>query len=247
LTPASSEKSYASLLKYYSDIFFTFDCVFANSFKTQTLFQAHFPDANYRVLTLTHAGISRQFHVRSDTSHLNIGYMGGSSEYKGYSTLLGAIKLLEEAGFREENWTVYMFGGNFPAQLDDKHLKYMGWFDDEKENSVWDSVDLLIVPSQCFETFGFVVLESLSNGIPVICSDLVGASALAQSIDPCMVFQHNDKNDLCQKMQIFFKIENYLLIKKEIDAAKIQTDMYKHAEEVISAYEDVVRWNIKKT
>ncbi len=41
--------------------------------------------------------------------------------------------------------------------------------------SVFDRMDLLIVPSIWYETFGYVVLEALSHGVPVLMSGRVGA------------------------------------------------------------------------
>ncbi len=40
---------------------------------------------------------------------------------------------------------------------------------------VFDDTDLLIVPSIWYETFGYVVLEALSYGVPVLMSGHVGA------------------------------------------------------------------------
>jgi len=41
-----------------------------------------------------------------------------------------------------------------------------------------DQFDVLVVPSEWEETFGFTVLEALSYGIPVIVSNKVGAKDL---------------------------------------------------------------------
>lgn len=40
---------------------------------------------------------------------------------------------------------------------------------------VFDDTDLLLVPSVWPETFGYVVLEALSHGVPVLLSESVGA------------------------------------------------------------------------
>lgn len=45
----------------------------------------------------------------------------------------------------------------------------------EDLESIFDRTDILAVPSIWSETFGFVVLEALSNGVPVIISGTVGA------------------------------------------------------------------------
>lgn len=42
-------------------------------------------------------------------------------------------------------------------------------------DTVFEDVDLLVVPSIWYETFGYVVLEALSHGVPVLMSSNVGS------------------------------------------------------------------------
>ena len=44
-------------------------------------------------------------------------------------------------------------------------------------------MDLLIVPSLGLETFGMVVLEAFSFGVPVLMSEHVGAKMLVEEMD----------------------------------------------------------------
>ncbi len=46
---------------------------------------------------------------------------------------------------------------------------------------IFGDTDLLVVPSRCYETFGFTVLEALSYGVPVLVSENVGAKDLLDS------------------------------------------------------------------
>lgn len=41
--------------------------------------------------------------------------------------------------------------------------------------NIFDETDVLVVPSICYETFGYTVLEALSFGVPVIITKNVGA------------------------------------------------------------------------
>ena len=45
--------------------------------------------------------------------------------------------------------------------------RYLGWVDSNKLAEVYSAADLLILPSK-FDTFGCVVLEAFSCGLPVI-------------------------------------------------------------------------------
>lgn len=94
----------------------------------------------------------------------------------------------------------------------DSRIKFVG--------TVYDQ-DLLIVPSKCMETFSFVVLEGLTNGASVICSDLVGAKLFLPKEN---IFKHNDAESLAEA------IRNYdCHVKISEDAVSIK----KHSEAIM--------------
>ena len=74
--------------------------------------------------------------------------------------------------------------------------KYVGFFTQDEEDNVWANTDLLVVPSRWPETFGFIVLEALCRGVPVLCSDLVGSQDLLKEIDASLVFHYDDAVEL---------------------------------------------------
>ena len=99
---------------------------------------------------------------------------------KGISTIGAAAALLgEEAPFE------YVVAGDgkpefvqevlakFPASK----TTYLGWVD---PNSFYPSIDVLVVPSISGEAFGYVCIEALSFGIPVI---VAKSGALPEIID----------------------------------------------------------------
>ena len=54
-------------------------------------------------------------------------------------------------------------------------------------------MDMLIVPSLCYETFGLVVLEALSFGVPVMVSATVGAKDIVKTYDERFIFHTPDE------------------------------------------------------
>ena len=60
--------------------------------------------------------------------------------------------------------------------------------------NIFDVTDLLVVPSQWYETFGYTVLEALSYGVPVQVTDKVGAKDLVQCIDPAFICVSKELN-----------------------------------------------------
>ena len=56
------------------------------------------------------------------------------------------------------------------------------------------------------EQWGLVVNEALSAGLPVICSNEVGAIYdLVEGKDTGLIFRHNDPEDLSEKMLLLYK------------------------------------------
>ena len=63
------------------------------------------------------------------------------------------------------------------------HCPYICSHAQYRENdmdAVFKGMDVLVMPSICKETFGMIVLEALSYGIPVIISSYVGAKELLE-------------------------------------------------------------------
>ena len=69
---------------------------------------------------------------------------------------------------------------------------------------VFDQIDLLVVPSIWQETFGFVVLEALSYGVPVVISENVGAKDILIRNPGCgILYDGTAKGLKCALVQIY--------------------------------------------
>ena len=102
------------------------------------------------------------------TDIIRVGYIGMLTPNKGISTLGQAATLLgEDAPFE------YLIAGDGKPEFVQKVLSkfptskttYLGWVD---SNSFYPSIDVLVVPSIWAEPFGYVCIEALSFGVPVI-------------------------------------------------------------------------------
>ena len=63
-----------------------------------------------------------------------------------------------------------------------------------------DSIDMLVLPSICRETFGFTVLEALSYGVPVMINKNVGARDLVEDYKSGIIFEATPE-DMKVKLQ----------------------------------------------
>ena len=100
-------------------------------------------------------------------------YVGRLSEEKGVYDLIDVYQTVKRNNPQAELW----FAGTGPAevqlkaQLPDAH--FLGWVDKKDLPALYQKTDLLLLPSR-FDTFGCVVLEALSCGLPVVAYNCKG-------------------------------------------------------------------------
>ena len=127
---------------------------------------------------------------------LRVGYIGMLTPNKGIGTLADAAALMGA----EAPLHYRIAGEGKPAFVEDVLAKfptarttYLGWTD---ADTFYRSVDVLVVPSIWAEPFGYVCIEALSHGVPVIVSR---AGALPEIIEPSrsgLVFEPGDAESL---------------------------------------------------
>ncbi|MGQ9702770.1 MAG: glycosyltransferase [bacterium] len=115
-------------------------------------------------------------HVDINTK-IRFGFVGNLSHHKGIRDLLKAFTYINK-----ERAELLLYGSNGYTsilknipQSELPHIKFMGTFTKQELAKVYSSMDYLIVPSRCYETYSFVARESFQYGTPVInCVDLPG-------------------------------------------------------------------------
>lgn len=238
--PSAQTESYSDYNIYRKEIFDTFSFIHCNSFATKEVYKKFFPHRNYAVIPITHAGLNRRRKERMETDIYNIGFLGGMSRHKGYYILENALQCLEDRGIT--NWTAWFYGGDFPQEKkNSERRKYCKYFTKSEEDKVWDKLNILIVPSQWHETFGFVVLEALCRGIPVICSDLVGSKYFVEQLDECLIFQYNNVTSLVDALtRLLESADYYNCLCKKIETLNLNIDMKVHTERILEVYANLM-------
>lgn len=234
----NQEESYRRLLDYYSDMLSYVDLFHCNSSLTYKKYSDIYPDLNYEVLPITRAGLHQERHHRKNSDVLNVGYMGGMSEHKGFHILMDVFSRLED---QKDKWNLWLYGGEFAIKKSGDEYKYVGFFTQDEEDNVWANTDLLVVPSRWPETFGFIVLEALCRGVPVLCSDLVGSQDLLKEIDASLVFHYDDAVELEKKIRMFFEKEYYNQIINKISKAHLESTMEMHARSISTLYRRLIK------
>jgi len=129
-------------------------------------------------------------------------YLGRLSEEKGLKTLLSALKLLNG-----RVPLVLIGDGPLRASLEAQaasdqlsSVHFRGRLEHKEALDLVRRSRFLVLPSQCYETFGLSIAEAYACGVPVIASDL---GSLAEIVDDgCtgLRFRPGDAADLAQKI-----------------------------------------------
>ena len=131
-------------------------------------------------------------------------YVGRLSEEKGVNILLEAFaenKLpLKIAGTGVMEQDVKAYAEKFP------NIGYLGAVDKDAVSKLLESAAALIFPSQWYETFGMVIIEAFSAGVPVIASNLGQLKFTIKPGHNGLLFEPGSKDDLNNKILHYYNL-----------------------------------------
>lgn len=193
--PPSIEADYSELIEYNRDILSMMDLVLANSPQSKEVYSRFVDPKSILLVPITHADIvCCNTQLKKEKAGVIFAYFGGPKAYKGFSCLIEAFKLLEKDN---PNYRLVLYGSGYP-KLNSKNISIRNSVSSDKISETMSQADVVVVPSKCPETFGFIVLEGLAASRQVVCSNLVGARNLA---NPLLVFKYDNVRDLRDKMK----------------------------------------------
>jgi len=166
--------------------------------------KGYFPH-DFRVLT--HGTIhSAKLPLEKDAiSNITFGYFGGGKKFKGAHILLEAFKAIKSSNV---NLKLY---GDFPSTQyvnelyriadGDERIDFMGYFERRELTKVLADIDILLMPSICYEVYPVSILEAFANRIPVIATDIGGIPEIVRDNLNGLLFKRGDVLDLKEKME----------------------------------------------
>lgn len=221
-------KKYQSLIDYYKDCFSIVDEFHFNSGVTRDTYRKYIVPKAEKIIPITHNGINDHRRKKSfEVNCLKIGFVGSAAPYKGLSRLIRALKQLN----RNDEWRLDVWGDTI-GQDESLPIYYRGKFTHSAIETVYTTMDIMVVPSLWHETFSLVTLEALSYGVPVLVSDTVGAKDIVKEYDSKFVF-HSDE-ELVSLLDLLVDDKSLLRNYNEaIIANDWRHSMSEHAQEII--------------
>ncbi|MDF5711482.1 MAG: glycosyltransferase family 4 protein [Nostoc sp. S4] len=81
------------------------------------------------------------------------------------------------------------------------NVKFLGFLPDEQLPIAYQAAELTVVPSQSFEGFGLVIIESLACGTPVLCTPVGGMPEILAEFSPDLITTSTEASAIAQKLE----------------------------------------------
>lgn len=155
-----------------------------------------------------------------------IAYIGRIIRIKGIDILIKSFKQLTKFnntelhihGMPRTNEEIEYFNYLKKISLLDNRIKFCGKFGEEERDNIMKSIDILAVPSVCFETGPLVVLEAFAYGIPVIGSNIGGIAELIEDGKNGILAKWGDVNSWTDKMEELLQSRDLMNVNNNFDS-----------------------------
>lgn len=245
----NNAKGYVSFRQYYKEMIENFDLILFNSEITKSEYNKYINlrQIKHIVLPVSHSNIkdNRQTikYKATNNNKVIFLYMGSLSTMKGFWALVNVLNKIKS---KYKNWEINIYGDYSNIDLknfDNKFFNFFGKYSYKDLPYIFSNSSILIIPSKCKETFGFIGLEAYSYGIPTLVADHVGFSSIIKNDITGM--KYGDTPDdifLEQKLiQLLEKPELLEMYNKNILKEKFEYNSEDHITQIIKTYQNLLK------
>jgi glycosyltransferase involved in cell wall biosynthesis len=170
-------------------------------------------------------------------------FVGRLSPEKGLDTLLGAWKQLAR------NWTLKIVGdGPMAPEIqafcaERREVEWLGPRSRAETAELMGRARVLVFPSNWYETFGRVAIESFAAGTPVIASRLGAMAEICDGEKAGLLFEPGNARDLADKLRWMFDNPEHVAAMRPVarEIYETQYTMKENCRVLIHAYETAKR------
>lgn len=227
---------YYSFRKYYLEILKNVSYFHFNSSVSKDVFNKYLK-CKGEVLHITHCNISDNRKVKKFGDKLRLTYIGPTDEYKGFNLLIESIKRLNSSGIN--NWILNVYGDDgCPESIE--NVKFNGKYDYGKLSYIYENTDLLVIPSIWNETFGFIGLEAVSYGVPIVVTKNVGFKDIVEENEIGIVTDADSESisnvigNIIKNKQVLYQLN------KNIINMNFNFNMTAHSKNICDLYRRII-------
>jgi glycosyltransferase involved in cell wall biosynthesis len=185
----NNQAMYVQLRAVYKDYFALIDTIHFNSELTKQIFTSYGIMNPSYVVEVYHTHMAHAVPAPYAMSgKARILFNGTREQYKGYPLLLSVLDELYAEN--KDAFTLVVYG---TTAADREYVEAHESYQMSALHEVYKGITVTVVPSVYYETFGMVVAESLSFGVPVIVSRTVGGQSLIRTNEYGSVFSSADE------------------------------------------------------
>ena len=229
----SVKNAYEKLIRYQQEMLDCVDVIHFTSRLTEEIYEPFTRRQKTFVKNITSGDLTdrRTETVRRTHSVFTIGFIGIRDRHKGAWILQEAGKLLAE---RQYTFRMIFYGDEFVFDPSAGGFCISGGlFRHEEIDRIMDGMDLMVVPSYWYETFGFVTIEAICCSVPVIVSSHTGSRDILP--DDKSVFEPEPQALAEMLMKLMDEPERLQEMIRKQREIRIETDMKVHAAQLMEA------------
>ena len=171
------------------------------------VYKQEFDDLNIQIINhgIQYKYIKQNSRFYSRDNKLVFGYAGSLSYHKGIHILLKAFESIDNNKIKLR---IYGSGEEYylsrlkKAAQDDTRIKFYGSYSSEQLGDIFNSIDVLITPSNSYESYLLVLHEALASNVPVIASNLGGMAEKISDGFNGFTFAAGDSEELKNKIEL---------------------------------------------
>jgi len=222
---------YRHLRQYYVKMLESFDVLHFNSESTRRVYSRYCNVSHGRVITITNASIADYKQIRQVHKPVRFGYLGPATRAKGFFDLIEACDILWDENPGSFELHIYT-----NVICNKPYLQRHDAYQSGDLPDVMSAVDMVIVPSQWYETFGFTALEAMSFGIPVLLTENVGAKDLIENQVTGLLCRPSAQHIMQSMLEIIENPKKVKDMSESIFSTFEAKTMQSHAKEIVALY-----------
>lgn len=153
------------------------DFVTVPSSFTGNMIKKQVPELNVKVIKhgMDYSGVKRQTKKYNKNDIINFGFVGSIQEHKGVHILFDTFMKV-----KNKNIKLLVFGDcseSYAKKMkqrtkNDDRISFYGSFKSDIIERIYNQIDVLIIPSLCYESYSLVKHEAIMRNIPIIVADI---------------------------------------------------------------------------
>lgn len=229
------------------------DLLISQSYKVEKIYQKYLKSNNILTLhsTVKHFELIKPKNMEKIEVPIKFGTLNGcSSIQKGSQLILKTLKILKLKNL-DQKFQFHIFGGideEIVEILDFKNVYYHGPYDFKDLNSILEEIDVGIISSVWEEIFGYVGLEFLAKGIPIIGNNKGGITDYTKENFTGWINKSSSPEELANIMEEIIKNSHKVSeLNGKINENRdlILKNMDEHLKEIEKIYKKCINKNLR--